>query len=166
MVAACVGGGSNAIGMFTAFVPTPARLIGVEAGGGGGGRHCASLSAGARACCTGRACTCSRTRTARCADALDLRRARLPGRRARARLPEDAGRAEYTSATDDDALAGFMALSRTEGILPALEPAARDRLAPATAAPGGVAVLVCLSGRGDKDLDTVRRWLRAPRRRP
>ena len=68
----------------------------------------------------------------------------------------DAGLAEYVSASDRDALDGFQALSRTEGILPALEPAhvigwlLHRPLAP------GTSVLVCLSGRGDKDLDTVR----------
>jgi tryptophan synthase beta chain len=69
---------------------------------------------------------------------------------------QDAGLARYVSATDDEALVGFQLLARTEGILPALEPShvigwlARREL------PEGSRVLVCLSGRGDKDLDTVR----------
>jgi tryptophan synthase beta chain len=67
----------------------------------------------------------------------------------------DAGRAEYVSASDDDALAGFQALARTEGILPALEPSHVIGWLLHRPLPEGTRVLVCLSGRGDKDLDTV-----------
>jgi tryptophan synthase beta chain len=67
----------------------------------------------------------------------------------------DAGLAGYASATDDDALAGFQALARTEGILPALEPAHVIGWLLRRPLEAGTRVLVCLSGRGDKDLDTV-----------
>jgi tryptophan synthase beta chain len=72
----------------------------------------------------------------------------------------DAGRAQYVSASDDDALAGFQALARTEGILPALEPSHVIGWLLRRPLPGGSRVLVCLSGRGDKDLDTVLAALR------
>src|SRR5439155_21674231 len=69
---------------------------------------------------------------------------------------KDSGLAEYTSATDDDALAGFRVLARTGGILPALEPAHAIGWLLRRPLPEGSTVLVCLSGRGDKDLETVR----------
>src|SRR5204862_6210639 len=72
----------------------------------------------------------------------------------------DVGRAEYTSVTDQEAIAGFMALTRLEGILPALEPAHAIGWLLRRPLPEGSTVAVCLSGRGDKDLETVRSWLR------
>ena len=91
-VLACVGGGSNAIGMFTAFVGAPGvELIGVEAGGTGSelGRHCASLTQGQPGVLARRAeLPAARRRRAGRGDPLDLGRAGLPGRRARARLPQ------------------------------------------------------------------------------
>ena len=68
----------------------------------------------------------------------------------------DAGLAEYVSASDEDALDGFQTLARTEGIIPALEPAHVIGWLLRRPLPEGSSVLVCLSGRGDKDLDTVR----------
>src|SRR5205823_5431230 len=73
---------------------------------------------------------------------------------------KDAGRAEYVSATDREAIEGFLALARTEGILPALEPAHAIGWLLGRPLPEGSTVAVCLSGRGDKDLETVRSWLR------
>jgi tryptophan synthase beta chain len=69
---------------------------------------------------------------------------------------QDAGLARYVSATDDEALAGFQLLARTEGILPALEPSHVIGWLAKRELPQGAGVLVCLSGRGDKDLETVR----------
>ena len=160
VVVACVGGGSNAIGMFTAFVGAPGvRLIGVEAGGRGSAARRALLldhAGSARASCTGRSATCSRTPTGRSPTRIRSR----PGSTIRASGPEhaylqDAGLAEYVSATDDQALEGFQALARTEGILPALEPSHVIGWLLTRPLPAGSKVLVCLSGRGDKDLDTV-----------
>src|SRR4029450_2648352 len=74
---------------------------------------------------------------------------------------KDAGLATYDSATDEDALAGFQALARTEGIRPALEPAPVIGWLLPRPLPAGARVLVCLSGRGDKDLDSVREALGA-----
>ena len=73
----------------------------------------------------------------------------------------DSGLAEYVSATDADALAGFEALARTEGILPALEPAHVIGWLLHRPLPEGTVVLVCLSGRGDKDLESVRAAIEA-----
>ena len=129
VVVACVGGGSNAIGMFAGFVDDEdVRLLGVEAAGAaslGSGRAGAhSISAG-----------------------LDY-----PGVGPEHAALRDSGRAQYVGATDDEALAAFRQLTRLEGIIPALEPAhalARAREVDETY------VLVCLSGRGDKDLEEV-----------
>jgi tryptophan synthase beta subunit len=161
VVVACVGGGSNAIGMFAAFVPDAAvRLRGVEAGGRGieTGEHAASIVGGSVGVLHG-------TRSMVLQDPDGQIRGThsisagldYPGVG-----PEHAdlaarGRAEYVARTDAEALEGFTLLSRTEGIIPALEPAhAIADLAFIRDAYGAeIDVLVCLSGRGDKDLETV-----------
>jgi tryptophan synthase beta chain len=164
VVAACVGGGSNAIGMFTAFVADPGvRLVGVEGGGRGAGasEHCASLSAGSPGVLHGAFSYLLQ----------DSQGQVLPTHSISAGLdypgvgPEHAwlkqtGRATYTSASDQEAVDGFLRLGRTEGILPALEPAHVIGWLLRRPLPDGASVLVCLSGRGDKDLATVRAWLR------
>ena len=158
---ACVGGGSNAIGMFTAFVGAPGiELIGVEAGGTGMelGRHCSSLTQGQPGRAARRAeLPAAGSPTGRSIETHSISAGLdYPGVGPEHAYLQDAGLARYVSATDDEALAGFQLLARTEGILPALEPShvigwlARREL------PEGSRVLVCLSGRGDKDLDTVR----------
>ena len=161
VVVACVGGGSNAIGMFAAFLQDEAvRLRGVEAGGLGiaSRKHAASITGGREGVLHG-------TRTFVLQDddgqisethsvsaGLDY-----PGVGPEHAALHESGRVSYVSITDDEALAGFQLLSRTEGIIPALEPAhAIADLANIRAAHGAdVEVLVCLSGRGDKDLDTA-----------
>jgi len=161
VVVACVGGGSNAIGIFSAFVADEAvRLRGVEAGGRGieTGAHAASIVGGSVGVLHG-------TRSMVLQDAEGQIR---PTHSISAGLdypgvgPEHAdlaarGRAEYVARTDAEALEGFALLSRTEGIIPALEPAhAIADLAPLRDAYGADNdVLLCLSGRGDKDLETV-----------
>ena len=161
VVVACVGGGSNAIGIFSAFIADPAvRLRGVEAGGRGieTGEHAASIAGGSAGVLHG-------TRSMVLQDA----NGQIQGTHSiSAGLdypgvgPEHAdlaarGRAEYVARTDAEALEGFALLSRTEGIIPALEPAhAIADLAHIRDAYGAdQEVLVCLSGRGDKDLETV-----------
>ena len=161
IVLACVGGGSNAIGIFAAFIPDPGvRLRGVEAGGRGieTGEHAASIVGGSIGVLHG-------TRSMVLQDADGQIRGThsisagldYPGVG-----PEHAdlaarGRATYVARTDAEALEGFTLLSRTEGIIPALEPAhAIADLAHIRAEHGSdLNVLVCLSGRGDKDLETV-----------
>jgi len=158
-VLACVGGGSNAIGMFTAFVgASDVELIGVEAGGAGSelGRHCASLTQGQPGVLHGALSYLLQDADGQVVETHSISAGLdYPGVGPEHSYLQDAGLARYVSATDDEALAGFQLLARTEGILPALEPShvlgwlARKEL------PAGAPVLVCLSGRGDKDLDTV-----------
>ena len=161
VVIACVGGGSNAMGIFHAYVPDRAvKLVGVEAAGEGiaTGRHAASL-------CAGRPGVLHGNRTYLLQDAngqiiethsvsagLDY-----PGVGPEHAWLKDTGRAEYVSITDDEALAAFHACCRIEGIIPALESAHAlayaTKLAPALARDR--ILLVNLSGRGDKDMATV-----------
>jgi tryptophan synthase beta chain len=164
-VLACVGGGSNAIGMFTAFVGAAGvRLIGVEAGGKGSelGRHCASLTKGEPGILHGALSYLLQdadgqvVQTHSISAGLDY-----PGVGPEHAYLKDAGLASYVSATDEQALAGFQALARTEGILPALEPAHVIGWLLERPLPTGSTILVCLSGRGDKDLDSVREALGA-----
>jgi len=161
LVVACVGGGSNAIGIFSAFIAdTGVRLRGVEAGGLGieTGAHAASIVGGSVGVLHGTRSMVLQDEdgqirgTHSISAGLDY-----PGVG-----PEHAdlarrGRAEYVARTDAEALEGFALLSRTEGIIPALEPAhAIADLAHIRAEYGAdLDVLVCLSGRGDKDLETV-----------
>jgi tryptophan synthase beta chain len=161
MVVACVGGGSNAIGMFDAFVEdTNVRLIGVEAGGEGiaPGRHAARFAGGSAGVLQG-------TKTFVLQDEagnIELTHSISAGLDYAAIGPEhawlrDQGRAEYAYVTDDEALDGFKALARLEGIIPALESAhavAHARRLARDAGDGAV-ILVNLSGRGDKDVSSV-----------
>jgi tryptophan synthase beta chain len=160
VVAACVGGGSNAIGIFTAFVGVPdVRLIGVEAGGRGAilGEHCASLTQGEPGILHGALSYLLQDEDGQVADTHSISAGLdYPGVGPEHAYLRDAGLAEYVSASDEDALAGFRALAQTEGIIPALEPAHVVGWLLRRPLPEGSSVLVCLSGRGDKDLDTVR----------
>jgi tryptophan synthase beta chain len=159
-VLACVGGGSNAIGMFTAFVGvTGTRLIGIEAGGTGSelGRHCSSLTQGQPGILHGALSYLLQdadgqvVATHSISAGLDY-----PGVGPEHAFLKDAGLATYASATDRDALEGFQLLARTEGIIPALEPSHVVGWLRHRPLAEGSRVLVNLSGRGDKDLDTVR----------
>ncbi len=166
---ACVGGGSNAIGLFHAFrEDANVRLIGVEAGGEGiaSGRHAARFADPA----LGRMGILHGTRTYVMQDGdgqVAATHSISAGLDYPAVGPEhshlrDLGRAEYTYADDDEALAAFQLLARTEGILPALESshaiAEAVKLAPKLGK--DAVLLVNLSGRGDKDLETVLAALR------
>jgi tryptophan synthase beta chain len=147
VVVACVGGGSNAIGMFAGFLDDDVRLVGVEA-------------EGAASLCSGRPTVLHGARSAVLADpdgqvqdahsisaGLDY-----PGVGPEHAALRDSGRVDYVTATDQDALDAFRRLGRLEGILPALEPA--HALAHAAGLDEEL-VLVCLSGRGDKDIQEV-----------
>ena len=160
-VIACVGGGSNAIGIFDAFIDdADVRLIGVEAGGEGitAGRHAARFAGGAAGVLQG-------TRTYVLQDAhgnIEMTHSVSAGLDYAAIGPEHAwlqeiGRAEYAYATDDEALEAFQELARLEGILPALESShAIAHVRKAAKQFGKDAVLlVNLSGRGDKDVTSV-----------
>jgi tryptophan synthase beta chain len=165
VVSASVGGGSNAIGMFTAFVGAPGvRLIGVEAGGRGMnlGEHCSSITQGQPGILHGALSYLLQDADGQVAVTHSISAGLdYPGVGPEHAYLRDAGLAEYVSATDEDALAGFQALARTEGILPALEPSHVLGWLLHRPLAEGTTVLVCLSGRGDKDLDTVRAALEA-----
>jgi tryptophan synthase beta chain len=145
---ACVGGGSNAIGLFAGFVDDAGvRLVGVEAGGA------ASLGTGRPAVLHGSRSSVLADDDGQVLDAESISAGLdYPGVGPEHAFLRDSGRAEYLGATDAEALEAFRRLARTEGILPALEPAhALARVAELDEQ----LVLLCLSGRGDKDLATV-----------
>jgi tryptophan synthase beta chain len=162
VVVACVGGGSNAIGIFRAFLADDGvALVGVEAGGEGveTGRHGASLGHGAPGVLHGSFSYLLQTPEGQVAEPHSISAGLdYPGVGPEHSFLRDTGRVRYESATDAEALSAFGDLSRSEGIIPALESShalallAREG---AELAPGGGAVLVCLSGRGDKDVDAV-----------
>jgi tryptophan synthase beta chain len=145
---ACVGGGSNAIGLFAGFLDDEGvRLLGVEAGGA------ASLGAGRTAVLHGSRSSVLADEDGQVLDAESISAGLdYPGSGPEHAALRDEGRAEYVSATDEEALAAFRRLARTEGLLPALEPAhALARVADLDEE----LLLLCLSGRGDKDLEQV-----------
>ncbi|HMM77582.1 MAG TPA: tryptophan synthase subunit beta, partial [Gammaproteobacteria bacterium] len=158
---ACVGGGSNAMGLFYPFLDDRAvRLIGVEAGGEGvaSGRHSASLSAGTPGVLHG-----NRTYLMQDAEGQIVETHSVsagldyPGVGPEHAWLKDTGRADYVTITDEEALTAFHTLTRLEGIIPALESshalAYAGKLAPTL--PRDQVLVVNLSGRGDKDIPTV-----------
>ena len=162
LVVACVGGGSNAAGMFAPFIDDDVRIVGVEAGGRGSGPgdNAASITLGEPGVLHG----------ARSYVLQDSDGQVLPTHSVSAGLdypstgPEhaywkDTGRVHYTEVGDELALDGFKLLARTEGILPALEPSHAVGWLARAARDGEIdratRVLLCLSGRGDKDVETV-----------
>ncbi len=160
-VVACVGGGSNAIGIFHAFVDDEdVQLIGVEAAGEGveTGRHAATLGAGAEGVLHGARSYVLSSDDGQIQEAHSISAGLdYPGVGPEHAWLKDSGRARYVSVRDEEALAAFHRLARTEGILPALESshalAALEGLSRELGE--GALVLVNLSGRGDKDLATV-----------
>jgi tryptophan synthase beta chain len=148
VVVACVGGGSNAIGIFAGFVgDADVRLVGVEAA------EAASLGAGSPAVLHGARSSVLSDEDGQIADAHSISAGLdYPGVGPEHAWLRDSGRAEYMPASDEEALDAFRELTRLEGIIPALEPA--HALARAGELDEEL-VLVCLSGRGDKDLAEV-----------
>jgi tryptophan synthase beta chain len=160
-VVACIGGGSNAMGIFYPYIDYPAvRLVGVEAAGDGlqSGRHSASLLAGSPGVLHG-----NRTYLLQDANGQILETHSVsagldyPGVGPEHAWLKDSGRAQYVSITDDEALAAFHTCCRIEGIIPALESSHALAHAAKLAAtlPREQTILVNLSGRGDKDMHTV-----------
>jgi tryptophan synthase beta chain len=146
-VVACVGGGSNAIGLFAGFLDDEVRLVGVEAAGA------ASLGSGRPAILHGARSSVLADGDGQILDAHSISAGLdYPGVGPEHAALRDSGRASYVTATDEEALAAFHRLAETEGILPALEPA--HALARALDLDAEL-VLVGLSGRGDKDLAEV-----------
>ncbi len=162
-VIACVGGGSNAIGIFYPYIPIDGvRLIGVEAGGRGiaSGRHAAPLSAGRPGVLHGFRSYLMQDGNGQIIETHSISAGLdYPGVGPEHAWLKDSGRAEYVSIDDDEALKAFHNLCRFEGIIPALESshalAHAARIAPAM--DKDKVLLVNLSGRGDKDIDTVAR---------
>ena len=161
LLVACVGGGSNAMGLFYPFVDDDAvDMVGVEAGGEGlaDGRHAAPLNAGTPGVLHG-----SRTYVMDDADGQIVATHSVsagldyPGVGPEHAYWKDRGRARYVSVTDSEALAAFRVLTREEGIMPALESshAVAWGLAEAARRPASDVIVINLSGRGDKDIDTV-----------
>jgi tryptophan synthase beta chain len=161
---AAVGGGSNSMGLFHPFVPDASvRLVGCEAGGGGvgTGKHAATLVGGAPGVLHG-----ARSYLLQDADGQTLETHSIsagldyPGVGPEHAWLRDAGRAEYRAVRDDEAMEAFRLLCQTEGIIPAIETAHAVAGAVQVArelGPDGI-VLVCHSGRGDKDVDTAGKW--------
>ena len=158
---ACVGGGSNSIGLFHPMIGDESvRLVGVEAGGEGteSARHAATLSAGRPGVLHGAMSYLLQDEHGQVRETHSISAGLdYPGVGPEHSYLKDSGRAEYVAVTDSQALEGFHLLSTAEGIIPALEPAHAvyyvSRLAPTLAA--DTVVVMCLSGRGDKDVDTV-----------
>src|SRR3954447_3675022 len=164
LAVACVGGGSNAIGLFTAFLDDRrVRLIGVEAGGRSGSRggHAGRFPGGALGVLHGTRTFVLQDEEGQIAPTHSV----SAGLDYPAIGPEhvwlhDAGRVEYTSATDEEAIAAFHRMARSEGILPALESAhaIAEAIKRAPRLSRKRVILVNLSGRGDKDVDSVLAW--------
>jgi tryptophan synthase beta chain len=163
-VIACVGGGSNAIGIFHAFIPDQSvALIGCEAGGDGieTGRHAATVAGGSAGVIHG-----MRTFLLQDSEGQTLETHSIsagldyPGVGPEHAWLHETGRAQYRAITDVQAMEAFSALCRTEGIIPAIESAhalaGALQVAPQFGA--GAILLVSLSGRGDKDVDIAGRW--------
>lgn len=161
-VVACVGGGSNAIGTFTAFLDDPVRLVGVEAAGDGIGttRHAATLTKGHPGILHGARSYVLQDDAGQVAEAHSVSAGLdYPGVGPEHAFLRDAGRVEYASATDAQALAAARRLARLEGIIPALESSHALAHAEVLASELGrdARIVVTLSGRGDKDLARLAR---------
>ncbi len=162
---ACVGGGSNAIGLFHPFIgDRKVRIVGVEAGGHGlaSGRHGASLGAGRVGVLHGCMTYLLQDGDGQISPAHSISAGLdYPGVGPEHAYYRDAGRFEFVSVTDDEALEGFQTLARLEGIVPALESAHAVAYAVrlARTLPRSAAVVVGLSGRGDKDVQVAARAL-------
>ena len=155
-VVACVGGGSNAIGIFRGFLDdADVRLVGVEAGGEGlSGKHGASLALGSPGVLHGSYSYLLQDPDGQVAEAHSVSAGLdYPGVGPEHSHLRDLGRVTYSNATDADALSAFLECCRLEGIIPALETSHALSYVRDSAADLAGPVLICLSGRGDKDVD-------------
>jgi tryptophan synthase beta chain len=159
VVVACVGGGSNAAGIFSGFVDTPARLVGVQPAGG------AAIGHGAPGVVHGMKSYLMQDEAGQVLEAESISAGLdYPGVGPEHSHLSTIGRAEYPTVTDDEVLEAVQLLARTEGIIPALEPAhaiawLMRAAKTGTDIPKGSTVVVNLSGRGDKDADQIMRIL-------
>ena len=160
-VVACVGGGSNAMGMFYPFLKDKSvKLYGVEAGGRSAkiGDHSATLSYGSPGVLHGMATYLLQTPQGQISDVHSISAGLdYPGVGPEHSFLKDSGRVTYTSVTDQEALEGMSILSRTEGIIPALESAHAIAYGVSLAKKMSAqeSLVICLSGRGDKDMEAV-----------
>jgi tryptophan synthase beta chain len=160
LVAACVGGGSNAMGIFYAFLNDPVALLGVEAAGEGldTPHHAATLNKGSVGVLHGSKSYLLQDRDGQVIEAWSISAGLdYPGVGPEHAFFKESGRVRYTSVTDTEALEAFQTVTRLEGIIPALESAhaVAAALTAAHAMRPDQHVVVCLSGRGDKDLAHV-----------
>ena len=161
---ACVGGGSNAMGLFAGFLDDPSvRLVGVEAGGKGlaTGEHAASINGGRLGVLHGAKTMLLQTDAGQIIDTYSVSAGLdYPGVGPEHCLLHDTGRAEYSVINDDEAIEAFDQLCRFEGIIPALESshAVAEAIKRAPTLPPETILLVNLSGRGDKDLASIAAW--------
>jgi tryptophan synthase beta chain len=163
-VTACVGGGSNAIGIFHAFIDDPdVRLVGFEAAGDGveTGKHAATFAGGSPGAFQGSFSYLLQDEDGQTLESHSISAGLdYPGVGPEHALLKDAGRAEYRPITDTEAMDAFLLLCRKEGIIPAIESAhavAGAMLVAAELGPGAI-IVVNLSGRGDKDVETAGKW--------
>jgi tryptophan synthase beta chain len=163
-VCACVGGGSNAIGIFHAFIPdSEVALYGFEAGGDGvaSGRHAASITGGAVGVLHGNRTYLLQDEYGQTVESHSISAGLdYPGVGPEHAWLHDTGRASYQPVTDTEAMEAFALLCRTEGIIPAIESAhaLAGALRVAREREPGATILVNLSGRGDKDVATAGAW--------
>lgn len=158
---ACVGGGSNALGLFYPFFKDKeVKMVGVEAGGLGKNLNSASLNYGEVGVLHGAKTYILQDKFGQVKNAHSIAAGLdYPGVGPEHSFYRDSGRAEYVTVTDKEAIDGFMMLSRMEGIIPALESAhAVIYLKKLAKKAKGALVIVCLSGRGDKDLEIIQEY--------
>jgi tryptophan synthase beta chain len=163
-VTACIGGGSNAIGVFHAFIDDPGvRLVGYEAAGDGveTGRHAATFTGGSPGAFQGSFSYLLQDEDGQTIESHSISAGLdYPGVGPEHAYLKDTGRAEYLPITDTEAMDAFSLLSRMEGIIPAIESAhavAGALKLGAELGPGSI-IVVNLSGRGDKDVETAAKW--------
>lgn len=164
LLVACVGGGSNAMGLFYPFVDDPVAMLGVEAAGNGveTGKHAAAIGAGSVGVLHGSKSYLLQDDDGQIQEAHSISAGLdYPGVGPEHAFLKDSGRAAYRSVTDSEALEGFRLLSSLEGIIPALESAHAVAMTvkEAKERPGTDIIVVNLSGRGDKDLEMAGRYL-------
>lgn len=165
IVIACVGGGSNAIGTFYPLVGTDAELVGVEAAGLGisTGHHSATLSAGSKGVLHGMMTYLLQDSEGQIKETHSISAGLdYPGVGPEHAYLKDARRVRYTGATDREVVEAFLLLTKTEGIIPALESAhaVAQAIKTARTKPKSETIIVTLSGRGDKDLEVVEEYVK------
>lgn len=164
-IIACVGGGSNAIGSFYPLIDTDTEIIGVEAAGKGlgTGQHSATLSAGSKGVLHGMMTYLLQTKEGQIKETHSISAGLdYPGVGPEHAYLKDEKRVKYTSATDKEVIDAFLLLTRTEGIIPALESAhaVAEAIKVAKTRPRSESIVVTLSGRGDKDVEVVEEYVK------